>query len=49
MLQSYAAMHDVELHVAEGLWHVYEWYPELPESADSVRRIAAFLRGYLPP
>jgi len=26
----------VELTVAEGLWHVFEWYPELPEAAASL-------------
>lgn len=33
----------VELRVAEGLWHVFEWYPDLPEAAESLREIASFL------
>ncbi|KAJ9457498.1 Esterase [Diplonema papillatum] len=33
----------VDLRVAHGLWHVYEWYPQLPEAAESLRGIADFL------
>eukprot|EP01062_Namystynia_karyoxenos_P038067 TRINITY_DN27672_c0_g1_i2.p2 TRINITY_DN27672_c0_g1~~TRINITY_DN27672_c0_g1_i2.p2 ORF type:complete len:384 (+),score=93.49 TRINITY_DN27672_c0_g1_i2:67-1152(+) len=36
----------VELHVAEGLWHVFEWYPRLPEAVRSLRSIAAFLEQF---
>jgi hypothetical protein len=37
----------VELHVAEGLWHVYEWYPELPEAAASIVAVANFVSNQL--
>ena len=37
----------VELRVAEGLWHVFEWYPDLPEAAASVREIASFLGKFV--
>merc|ERR1712061_153636 len=30
----------VDLRVAEGLWHVFEWYPDLPEAAASLHGIA---------
>lgn len=33
----------VDLQIAEGLWHVFEAYPELPEAEESVRHIAAFI------
>ena len=33
----------VELHVAEGLFHVYEWYPQFAESAESLKTIADFI------
>jgi len=36
----------VELQIAEGLWHVFEWYPELPEAAESLQAIANFLNRY---
>jgi len=39
----------VELQVAEGLWHVFEWDPELPESLESLCEIATFLCKYLQP
>ncbi len=38
----------VDLRVAEGLWHVFEWYPDLPEALASLQGIAAFLARYLP-
>lgn len=38
-----------ELRVVEGLWHVYEWYPQLPEARTSVREIAKFLLAHCPP
>ena len=31
------------LHLWEGLWHVFEFYPQLPEAQDSLAEIAAFL------
>lgn len=37
---------QVELVVAEGLWHVYEWYPELPEAAQSLSTVAEFLNRH---
>jgi len=38
---------DVDLHVWEGLWHVFEWYDSLPESNESIKNIAAFLLRYI--
>jgi acetyl esterase/lipase len=38
----------VDLRVAEGLWHVFEWYADLPEAAESVRAVGEFVREYLP-
>jgi hypothetical protein len=29
--------------VTNGLWHVFEWYPDLPEAAESLQRVASFL------
>lgn len=37
---------DVECNVWSGLWHVFEFYDEFPESAASLRDIARFLNGY---
>ena len=37
---------DARLHVWEGLWHVFEWYPDIPEAELSLDEIAAFLRRY---
>ena len=34
-----------ELRVWEGMWHVFEFYSELPEAEASLREIAAFLSG----
>jgi monoterpene epsilon-lactone hydrolase len=34
---------SVDLQVWEGLWHVFEWYDELPESRRSMAQIAAFI------
>lgn len=34
---------DVHLHVWEGLWHVFEWDPEITEAELSLDEIAAFL------
>jgi len=33
----------VDFRVAEGLWHVFEWYTDLPEAAESLTSIANFL------
>jgi acetyl esterase/lipase len=38
---------DATLHVWEGMWHVFEWYPDLPEAQQSLDEIAAFLNGHL--
>ena len=37
----------VDMRVAEGMWHVFEYYPELPEALDSLQGIATFLRQHL--
>ncbi|NBU13431.1 MAG: alpha/beta hydrolase [Alphaproteobacteria bacterium] len=34
---------QVDLHVWEGLWHVFEWYEALPEARQSIARIADHL------
>lgn len=44
-----AAGVDVDLRVTEGMWHVFEFYPQLPEAEDSMRGIAAFLDKHLSP
>lgn len=36
----------VDLRVAEGLWHVYEWYPECPEAVESLIEISSFLKRF---
>lgn len=38
---------DVTLHVWEGMWHVFEFYPDIPEGADSLAEIATFLGRHL--
>lgn len=43
-----AAGGTVELHDWPGLWHVFEYYRALPEAAQSLDRIAAFLRRHVP-
>lgn len=35
----------VDLQVWEGLWHVFEWYEDLPEARQSIQRIADHLTG----
>ena len=35
-----------ELRVWEGLWHVFEFYPEIPEGEASLKEIAAFLEAH---
>jgi monoterpene epsilon-lactone hydrolase len=37
----------VDLRVWEGMWHVFEFYPDLPEAKASLAEIAAFLKPYL--
>ncbi|MGB3416584.1 MAG: transcriptional regulator BetI [Mesorhizobium sp.] len=44
-----AAGGTVELHDWPGLWHVFEYYRDLPEAAQSLDRIAAFLRSHMLP
>ncbi|MGI9608437.1 MAG: alpha/beta hydrolase [Acidimicrobiales bacterium] len=36
---------DVECRVWDGLWHVFEFYDDYPESAESLGEIAAFLNA----
>ncbi len=38
---------DVTLHVHDGLWHVFEFYDELPEAAASLDALGAFLGRHL--
>lgn len=37
----------VDLDVWDGLWHVFEWYEDLPEAAQSIGRIAAHLTRHM--
>ena len=37
------------LRVWEGLWHVFEFYPEIPEAGASLRDIASFLEHHFQP
>ena len=37
---------EVNLQVAEGMWHVFEYYAAVPEAEDSLKNIAAFLRKH---
>jgi monoterpene epsilon-lactone hydrolase len=37
---------EVTLQVAEGMWHVFEYYAAVPEAKDSIKNIAAFLRKH---
>lgn len=37
---------SVDLRVWEGMWHVFEYYPEIPEADASLTEIAAFLERY---
>jgi len=39
---------DVDTRVWNGLWHVFEYYDEYPESAESLREIAEFLNAKSP-
>lgn len=36
---------DCELRVWEGMWHVFEYYLDLPEAQASLNEIAAFIEG----
>ncbi|MDA9308635.1 alpha/beta hydrolase [Amylibacter sp.] len=38
---------DVDLQVWEGLWHVFEWYDQIPEADQSISNIAKFLEKHL--
>ncbi len=38
---------DVALRVWDGLWHVFEYYPQIPEAAQSLEEIATFLKEKL--
>jgi len=38
---------DVSLHLWEGMWHVFEYYPEIPEGQQSLEEIARFLADHL--
>ncbi|WP_170361985.1 alpha/beta hydrolase [Ruegeria arenilitoris] len=37
---------DCTLRVWEGMWHVFEFYPEIPEADASLTEIAVFLNGH---
>lgn len=39
---------DVTCNVWPGLWHVFEFYDEIPEAAESLRDIASFLNACSP-
>jgi acetyl esterase/lipase len=36
---------DAEIRVYEGMWHVFEFYPDVPEGEESLRGISAFLEA----
>ncbi len=38
---------EVSLHLWEGMWHVFEYTPEIPEAGQSLEEIADFLAGHL--
>ena len=38
---------DATLHVWEGMWHVFEFYSEIPEAGRSLAEVAVFLDKYL--
>lgn len=40
---------EVGLNLWEGMWHVFECYPEIPEGQQSLDEIASFLAGQLSP
>ena len=35
---------NVELKIWGGMWHVFEWFPELPESNESLNLISEFMK-----
>ena len=37
---------NVQLNLWEGMWHVFEFYPELPESKQSLEEIANFIMAH---
>lgn len=37
---------EVVLDIADKMWHVYEWDPSLPESAESIHRVCNFLLSH---
>ncbi len=38
---------DVRLDIRDGLWHVFEFYDELPEARQSLENFATFLKDHL--
>jgi epsilon-lactone hydrolase len=42
-----AAGVDAELQVFDGMIHVFQMFPEIPQAAEAIAAIAAFLRRYL--
>lgn len=38
---------DVRLHLWEGMWHVFEFYPDVPEAKQSLAEITSFLAKQL--
>jgi acetyl esterase/lipase len=38
---------EVSLNLWEGMWHVFEYYPEIPEGQQSLEEIARFLARHL--
>jgi hypothetical protein len=37
----------IDLRVWEGMWHVFEFYPDLPEAKASIAEISEFLKAHL--
>lgn len=37
---------EVDLRITEGLWHVFEWYPQCPEAVESLMEIINFLKKF---
>ena len=38
---------ETELHVFEGMWHVFWEYPDLPESREAMAELAGFFNRRL--
>lgn len=38
---------DASLHLWEGMWHVFEFYPDVPEASQSLDEVASFIAGHL--